>query len=393
MDIERVEREYGARAADKEMLLQKITRHEKELQKKITDAKARHRYLTHLVGKKNDERPTCVICLDVYEIGIISNCGHSFCKECTTEWRRTSQGCPICKAKLRPADFFPVSYRPTEIAMQKERLGASKDPSARSNAQGVIYEAVDDRVLREIKSIDLGALSYGSKIDMITRHMIWLKRNEPCFKAVIFSQWKDILEVIKSSLKRYNIGFSSLEPGGIDKFKGDLDTSCFLLHAKSQSAGLTLVNATHVFLCEPLLSVGLELQAISRVHRIGQESPTTVWLYCINNTVEESVLDISTRRRLDFIGKAIDGKADISDATTKQLLVESDELRDGMGKYIDKAPGGGEKVVDEDLWGCLFGSGASSNQPPRRHDMLVARELMAHSAEQRIGVAGPSGSG
>lgn len=186
------------------------------------------------------------------------------------------------------------------------------------------------------------------------------------------------------------------------------------------------------------------------MHRIGQTRPTTVWLYVVNGTVEQSVLEVSTRRRLAMMeqhsvsggggrskrsrtpsskeeeeveveGRAkrqkmpsTDGEGRVqatlragspkrkrdgdgdngSDQPNKRSpgtpisaerqldLANSQELEKEPGKLIEKSPGGGELVGNEDLWACLFGV---SLHGKKMRD-AVRRELLAGAAETRVAV-------
>ena len=127
---------------------------------------------------------------------------------------------------------------------------------------------------------------------------------------------------------------------------------------KAQASGLTLINATHIFLCEPLVNASLELQAISRIHRIGQTKVTTVWLFAIENTVEESILLMSTNKRLGYLeSKDGDIAGRISQSSERDLTkAESMALMTsgGIDTMINKGNGEGETVTNNDLWSAFF---------------------------------------
>ena len=160
---------------------------------------------------------------------------------------------------------------------------------------------------------------------------------------------------------------------------------CFFLHAKAHSSGLNLVNATHVFLCEPLINTALELQAIARVHRIGQYHPTTVWMYLVEDTVEKAIYDISVTRRLAHISRSTDRGAIIGLGEDAIEAANSLEMQEAaLSKLLAKGPGGGEMVDKNDLWGCLFGQRAASKASVLEEAEHETRKFLgASAAEER----------
>jgi E3 ubiquitin-protein ligase SHPRH len=240
--------------------------------------------------------------------------------------------------------------------------------------------------MKEIKMIDLDG-SYGTKVDMIARHLLWIRHNDPGAKSIVFSQFGDFLDVLREALERWKIGCSSIgDKKGISKFRWDPAVECFLLDAKSDSSGLNLVNATYVFLCEPLINPAIELQAIARVHRIGQQRATTVFMYLVNDTVEEAIYEISVTRRLEHMGNRSQSR---SRAGTATPLLQEKTLEAANSMEMEAAPlkrllrkkGDGEIVQVNDLWSCLFG------KPRKQHravlDREVARHVRAEAAEGR----------
>lgn len=91
--------------------LEEMRGDEAKLQAKIEISKARGRYLLHLRDESTAEniQRMCIICQQPFEIGALTSCGHSYCKECLRIWWNTHRNCPTCKKHLSRNDFHQIS--------------------------------------------------------------------------------------------------------------------------------------------------------------------------------------------------------------------------------------------------------------------------------------------
>lgn len=350
----------------------------------LATLKSRGRYLVHLRDEDTSLQTQrhCIICREEFNRGVLTTCGHAYCVICARLWWNAHRNCPTCKRALTKNDFHQIVYKKQDLTMQEETASIGRSAVANGDP-GAIYSGITARTLDQIKSIDLNG-SFGTKTDALARHILWLREKDPGAKSVIFSQFKDFMDILGKSFTHFGIAFTSFDKAnGIRNFKSDPSIECFFLHAKAQASGLNLVNATHVFLCEPLINPAIELQAIARVHRIGQHQPTTVWMYLVEDTVEKSVHEISVKRRLSHIESGAirgSGSPEQSDAMERQLEAANTlELQQApLSRLLNKGPSGGEMVGQEDLWNCLF---------RRKPEQVRLAELRQRAAGPQRGIA------
>lgn len=154
-------------------------------------------------------------------------------------------------------------------------IASSKKASEKANAsyerqrnQGQLQE-----IIQQINAESI-IEGQGAKLDRIIRHIKFIK-NDTNGKCVVFSQWTKVLDMLRIGLTANGINCVTLTAGvnkaNVTKFQEDPSINVILLHARSQSSGLTLVAAQTVFIVEPVFNETLERQAINRVHRIGQK--------------------------------------------------------------------------------------------------------------------------
>jgi E3 ubiquitin-protein ligase SHPRH len=114
--------------------------------------------------------------------------------------------------------------------------------------------------------------------------------------VIIFSQWEEMLDIIEVALRCNKIrsfrgkGQGKAFNAAVEGFRREADEhAALLLPVKSGGQGLTLNEATQIFLADPLLSAAVRRQVVSRNHRVGQTRETVVHSYVTKGTVEEAV--------------------------------------------------------------------------------------------------------
>ncbi|MDQ0064930.1 DEAD/DEAH box helicase [Chryseobacterium lathyri] len=121
-------------------------------------------------------------------------------------------------------------------------------------------------------------------------------------KILVFSQFVEMLDLLKAELERKNIAFEYLtgqtknRKKAVNNFQENEEVRVFLISLKAGGVGLNLTKADYIYLVDPWWNPAAENQAIDRSYRIGQtKNVIAVRLIC-SNTVEEKILSLQKKK-------------------------------------------------------------------------------------------------
>ncbi|KAL6530383.1 hypothetical protein OROHE_014736 [Orobanche hederae] len=242
---------------------------------------------------------SCPVCQEQFDNQkMVFQCGHFMCCKCffaMTERRSKYHNnnlviCPTCR---QASDFGNISFADDR---QNEPRGTYDKSEASITVQG----------------------SYSTKIEAVTRRILWTLSMNAKAKILVFSSWNDVLDVLQHAFTANSISYVRMKGGrksqiAIGQFReqksnakesskkpeNNIDTKSprvLLLLIQHGANGLNLLEAQHVILVEPLLNPAAEAQAVGRVHRIGQEHKTLVHRFIVKDTVEESIYKLNKSR-------------------------------------------------------------------------------------------------
>jgi SNF2 family DNA or RNA helicase len=144
-------------------------------------------------------------------------------------------------------------------------------------------------------------------------------------KALVFSQWTELLDRVEPLLRRAEYPFTRLDGSTRDRaavvarFQDESGPPILLVSLRAGGTGLNLTAADHVFLLDPWWNPAVEEQAADRTHRIGQERPVFVYRIVARETVEEGILALQARKR-ELAASALEGAEAGASLTREDLL-------------------------------------------------------------------------
>lgn len=122
-------------------------------------------------------------------------------------------------------------------------------------------------------------------------------------KTVIFSQYTQMLSIMREDLRKMGTQFAYLDGSSknrlsiVKQFNEDPNIVVFLVSLKAGGAGLNLVGADTVIHYDMWWNPAVENQATGRVWRLGQKTAVSSYKLITLGTIEEKILELQERKK------------------------------------------------------------------------------------------------
>lgn len=264
-------------------------------------------------------RADCHLCDEPPTERVVSTCCQTaFCRSCVLEYMETAVGgddggsvCPHCSRPFT-VDLNNIEDDTVDDSVltinPKQSISTVGLPSLKE-----LSHVATGSILRRI---DLTKFATSTKIEALTQELINMRKQSPGSKAIVFSQFVNMLDLIRwrlhsdPFLSEIGLGARALH-GGMDvksrdealkDFRDNPNVRVLLMSLKAGGVALNLTVANYIYLVDPWWNPAAELQAIDRTHRLGQYRPIRAVRFIAENTVEERILQLQEKKRLVFDG-------------------------------------------------------------------------------------------
>uniref|UniRef100_A0ACD5ZZC5 Uncharacterized protein n=1 Tax=Avena sativa TaxID=4498 RepID=A0ACD5ZZC5_AVESA len=247
----------------------------------------------------------CAVCRDTPEDAVVTMCGHIFCYQCIYERITTDENmCPSpnCRNTLSTEKVFSSGTLKICISGKTGTYAASSS-SADNELSSISQSSFISSKIQATVDILNSIINTHALTDSDTNESN-PSRVAPV-KAIVFSQWTGMLDLLELSLNTNLIQYRRLDgtmslnsrDKAVKDFNSDPEVRVMIMSLKAGNLGLNMVAACHVILLDLWWNPYAEDQAIDRAHRIGQTRAVTVSRLTIKDSVEDRILALQEEKR------------------------------------------------------------------------------------------------
>ena len=252
--------------------------------------------LQEIQSQANNE---CPICSEEPMIEpAVTGCWHSACKKCLLDYiehQKDKHALPLCfncRNPVNQRDVFEIVHH------EDDDLNLDSSPHLVNGSPPRIS-------LRRIGN------NSSAKIAALISQLKTLRKESPCTKSVVFSQFTSFLDLISSALSASHIPHLRFDGAMSQKARASILTQfseptpsskggygmVLLLSLRAGGVGLNLTSAKRVYMMDPWWSFAVEAQAIDRVHRMGQDEAVRVTRFIVGGSIEQRMLKVQDRKK------------------------------------------------------------------------------------------------
>ena len=161
------------------------------------------------------------------------------------------------------------------------------------------------------------------KLDSLRDLLSQIKESD--HRVLIFSQFRGMLDITEELLQELGISSYKLTGSTPSDSRQEMTRAfnqgsrdAFLISLKAGGVGLNLTGADTVILIDLWWNPAVEMQAISRAHRIGQKQNVEVFRLITRGTIEEKILELQEGKK-NLVTTVLDGNESCASMTVEDI--------------------------------------------------------------------------
>ncbi|KAH3675073.1 hypothetical protein WICMUC_002905 [Wickerhamomyces mucosus] len=187
-----------------------------------------------------------------------------------------------------------------------------------------------DKIFKELDDVKDNTQVGSGKINVLIELLKELSLTEE--KVVIVSNYTQTLDIIQAILETLEFTYTRLDGSTPGKDRDSIVTKfntthskaifAFLLSSKSGGVGLNLIGASRLILFDNDWNPAVDLQAMARIHRDGQNRPVFIYRLITTGSIDEKIFQRQLMKN-NLSDKFLDNKNE-----SKDDLFEQQDLKD-----------------------------------------------------------------